>query len=100
MLARAKAAWLELAYRLIQYPRHTIDKELKVLWPVQAAKEMAEEVLRCWAVTIARFGYGVQYDYEQQLQAVCDKYLSLVFEHYVIVWHAPCCGVILQCLQR
>jgi hypothetical protein len=100
MSASAKMAWLKLAYRLIQYPRHTIDKELKVLWPVQAAKKMAEEVLWCWAVTVARFGYGVQYDHKQQLQAVCDKYLSLVFEYHMVVWHAPCCGVILQRLRR
>jgi hypothetical protein len=65
---------------------------------MQAAKEMAEEVLRCRAVAVARFGYGVQYQYKKQLQAVGDENLSLVFEDYVVVWHAPSCGVVFQCL--
>jgi hypothetical protein len=58
------ARWLGHAYRLIQYPRHAINKELKVLWPVQAAKEVAEEVLRCEAAAVARFGYRVQDEYK------------------------------------
>jgi hypothetical protein len=44
-------------HRLVQYACHAIDEKLKVLWPVQSAEEVAEEVLRRWSV--ARLWYGV-----------------------------------------
>lgn len=58
---------------------------------------MAEEVLGCW--TVARLGYRVQDEYEEQLQAVRDQDLSLVLEDNVIVWYTPCSGVVFEGLQ-
>ena len=46
-------------YGLIQDPRHAVNQELKVLWPVQPAEEVSEEVFRGSAV--ARLRYWVQY---------------------------------------
>jgi len=58
---------------------------------------MAEEVLRRWAVS--RLGYGVQDEDEEQLQAVGNQDLSLVLKDDVVVWHAPCCGVVFEGLR-
>jgi hypothetical protein len=84
-------------YGLVQYPGHTIHEELEVLWPMQATEEMAEEVLR--SGSIAGFRNGIQDQNQEELQTVGDQYLSLVLEHNVIVWHSPCCGVVLEGLQ-
>jgi hypothetical protein len=86
------------SYRLVQYPRHTVNQELEVLWPVEATEEMPEEVLR--RRPIARFGDGVQDQNQEELQTVRDEYLSLVLENNVIVGHAPCCGVVFEGLQE
>ncbi len=59
---------------------------------------MAEEILRCRA--IARLGYRVQDEYEEQLQTICDENLSLVLEDNVVVWHAPCRRVVFEGLQQ
>lgn len=59
---------------------------------------MAEEILGGW--TVARFWDGVQNKHQKELEAVCDQYLPLVFEDYVIVRHAPCCGIVFQSLCR
>jgi len=59
---------------------------------------MTEEVLR--RRTIARLGYGVQNEDEEQLQAVGNQDLSLVLEDDVVVWHAPCCGVVFEGLRE
>ena len=85
-------------YGLVQYPCHAIDQELEVLRPVQATEEMAEEVL--WSGSVAGFRNGIQDQDEEELQAVSDQYLSLILEYDVVVRNPPCCGVVLQSLQR
>ena len=64
---------------------------------MQTAKKMAEKVLR--RRTIARLWYGVQDENQKQLQAVRDKDLPLVLENDVVVWHAPCRGVVFKGLR-
>lgn len=82
--------------RLVQDSCHAINKKLEVLRAVQTSKEMSEEVLG--RRSIAGLRYRVEYQYQEELQAVCDQDLSLVLEHYVVVWDAPCRRVVFECL--
>lgn len=64
---------------------------------MQSTQKVAEEILWCRPVT--RFRDWVEYEDEKELQAICNKNLSLIFEDYVIVWHAPGRRIVLECLR-
>jgi hypothetical protein len=55
---------------------------------------VSKEVLR--RRSVSGLGDGIQHQYQEQLQAVCDEYLPLISEDYVVVWHAPCCRVVFE----
>jgi hypothetical protein len=57
---------------------------------------MAEEVLGRRPVT--RLGDGIQNEHQKELQTVGHQNLALIFEDYMVVWHAPGCGVVFQSL--
>jgi len=79
---------------LVQNPRHPIDKELEVLWSMQATEEVPKEVFG-WRA-ISRFWYGVENQYQQQLQTVSNQNLLRIFEHDVVVRHTPGGRVVFQ----
>ena len=64
---------------------------------MQSTKKVPKEVLGCGPV--ACLWYWVEYEHQQQLQTVGDQYLPLILEHDMVVWHAPCSGIVLQCLR-
>lgn len=57
---------------------------------------MSEEIF--WWRPIPRFRYWVEDEDEEQLQAISDQDLSLVFEHNMVVWYTPGRGVVFQSL--
>jgi hypothetical protein len=64
---------------------------------MQATKKVAEGVSR--RGSRSRFGNRVEDQDEEQLQAVCDEYLLLIFEHDVVVWDAPGCRIVFERLR-
>jgi hypothetical protein len=46
--------------------------------------------------SVSSLGNGVQHQDQEQLYAVRDEYLPLVSKNYVVIWHAPCGGVVLE----
>jgi hypothetical protein len=81
-----------ITYRLVKNPRHPINKKLEVLWSMQPTEEVPEEVL--WWRSISRFRYRVEDQYQKQLQTIGHQNLLRVFEHNVVIWYTPRCGVV------
>lgn len=65
---------------------------------MESAQEMAEEVLG--GRTISWFRDGVEYQNQEELEAVRNKNLSRILENDMIVGHAPAGGVVLECLGK
>lgn len=55
---------------------------------------MSEEVL--WRGSIAGLRDWIQDQYKEQLQAVRDQYLPLIFENHMVVGYAPCCRIVFE----
>lgn len=84
----------EVTYRLVQNPCHAVDKELKVLGPVQPSKVMAVVVL--WRGPATVFWNGIQQKNKEELQAVDNQDLFGIFPNDVVVGDPPRCWVILH----
>lgn len=97
-LQRVEIFFARRTYRLIQDPGQTIVKELEVLRSMESAQEMAEEVLG--GRTISWFRDGVEYQNQEELEAVRNKNLSRILENDMIVGHAPAGGVVLERLGK
>jgi hypothetical protein len=85
----------DASYLLVQYSRHSVDKELEVLRSVQSAKEVPKVVFR--DNTMGGLWNWVADEDEEQLEAVDDQQLLVVAKHDVIVRDSPGGRIVFDC---